>query len=335
VAGVEASWSRCGGRDCVRLAGLAPGVGVQLRPATTVALGEVPPTAGRLVHDGDDLCFVPRFAFLDGTTYIVTVAGVAVARLLRARPERAATTEVLAIYPSAAEVPRNLLRLYIWFSGPMGEGYAADSVHLTDDVGEEMTGARLATEHELWDAARRRLTILLDPARIKRGLLPHRRSGYPLRSGASVGLLIDEQFRDMRGIGLRSPAERRYLVGDDQRRHVEPRAWTLVAPLRHTVQPLEVLFDRPLDHGLLARCLHLVGPDRRPVDGTPEIGPSERSWRLTPRQAWVPGSHRLMVDPFLEDLAGNSVTRVFDRDLTRSEDQPRRADRATVTFRPG
>ena len=31
--------------------------------------------AGRLVRDGDDLCFVPRFAFLDGTTYTVTVDG--------------------------------------------------------------------------------------------------------------------------------------------------------------------------------------------------------------------------------------------------------------------
>jgi hypothetical protein len=30
-----------------------------------------------------------------------------------------------------------------------------------------------------------------------------------------------------------------------------------------------------------------------------------------------------MVDPLLEDLAGNSVVRVFDRDLQRDEDTPR------------
>ena len=33
--------------------------------------------------------------------------------------------------------------------------------------------------------------------------------------------------------------------------------------------------------------------------------------------------HRLLVDPVLEDVAGNSVQRVFDRDLSSAEDAPR------------
>jgi hypothetical protein len=53
-----------------------------------------------------------------------------------------------------------------------------------------------------------------------------------------------------------------------------------------------------------------------------------------PRRAWAPGSHQLIVDPALEDLAGNSVSRVFDQDLTRQEDQPRQARPVTVGFRP-
>jgi hypothetical protein len=36
----------------------------------------------------------------------------------------------------------------------------------------------------------------------------------------------------------------------------------------------------------------------------------------------------------LEDLAGNSVSRVFDRDLARPEDQPRQARPVTVGFNP-
>jgi len=95
-----------------------------------------------------------------------------------------------------------------------------------------------------------------------------------------------------------------------------------------------VAFGRPLDHGLLARCLRVVGPDDRVVDGRPEIGPQERSWRLAPRAAWAPGIHRLVIDPVLEDLAGNSVSRVFDRDLSRAEDEPREAGPVTRSFRP-
>jgi hypothetical protein len=36
----------------------------------------------------------------------------------------------------------------------------------------------------------------------------------------------------------------------------------------------------------------------------------------------------------LEDLAGNSVSRVFDRDLTRPEDQPRQTRPVILAFRP-
>jgi hypothetical protein len=40
----------------------------------------------------------------------------------------------------------------------------------------------------------------------------------------------------------------------------------------------------------------------------------------------------LVVDTILEDLAGNSLARVFDRDLSRPEDAPVDAARTTVDF---
>lgn len=296
-------------------------------------VGELPPMAGRLVADGDDVCFVPRFTFIGGTSYTVAVDGVTVALLARPRSDRLPEAEVLEIHPTAAEVPRNLLRLYVLFSAPMREGRADRHVRLVDDAGEVMVGALLPMDHELWDTGRRRLTVLLDPARIKRGLVGHHESGYPLRAGASFRLLVDAAFPDARGIRLRAPAERRYEVGDDERRRVEPEDWGLSVPAYDTIAPLDVGFDRPLDHGLLARCLRVVGPDGAVVDGTARVGPEARSWRFSPGRAWAPGPHVLVVDPVLEDLAGNSVSRVFDRDLTREEDEPREGP-VTVAFRP-
>jgi hypothetical protein len=324
------SWSRCGGQDCVRLTGVPAGSDVLVRPAT--ALGDLPPAAGRVVADGGDLCFLPRFAFLDGTTYAVAVDGVLVADLVRQRPARAATTEVLAIYPTAAEVPLNLLRYYVWFSAPMSEGFAAGHVHL---AGDALPGAFLPTEHELWDAARRRLTVLLDPARIKRGLVGHRETGYPLRSGTSIRLVVDSGFLDAAGDPLRAGAERSYRVGDQERRMVEPRDWALTVPAPGTSASLGVAFGRPLDHGLLGRCLRVLGPDDQPVDGGRSVGAGEASWRFTPSRPWAPGVHHLVVDPVLEDVAGNSVSRVFDRDLTHRADDAREALPVRLPFRPG
>ncbi len=348
---MDVTWSRCGGLDCIRGQGLPVGARLQVRPAAAAEFGAVPAMAGRLVPDGGDLCFVPRFGFVDGTTYVVTIDDRTVdgftidgfskdsvdgpVRLHRRRPELPATTDVLGIYPSAPSVPRNLLRLYVWFSAPMSEGSAAEHVRLTDSAGAPLRNALLPSENELWDAERRRLTVLLDPARIKRGLASNREIGYPLRSGAAVRLVVDSGFRDAHGSHLRAPAERAYVVGHNERRHVDPLVWTLSTPPVGTVEPMEVGFDRPLDHGLLARCLRVVGPDHRPVDGLSVIGPGERSWRLIPQRGWLPGTHQLLVDPGLEDLAGNSVARVFDRDLTRTADRPRPVKPVAVTFRPG
>jgi hypothetical protein len=77
----------------------------------------------------------------------------------------------------------------------------------------------------------------------------------------------------------------------------------------------------------------VTGPGGTRVDGTPQPGPADRSWQLVPRAAWAAGAHRLVIDPVLEDLAGNSAGRVFDRDLSRPEDDPRAAAFITVPFR--
>jgi hypothetical protein len=330
----DVMWSRYGSEDCLRVGGVAPDAQLRVRAGTAVVAGDFPPMAGRVVRDGDDVCFVPRFAFVEGTTYTVLVGGDVTAVLVRPRPDRPATTEVLDIRPSANEVPRNLLRFYVQFSARMSEGYAAGHVRLVDDAGEEMVGALLPTEHELWDADRRRLTVLLDPARIKRGLVAHREVGYPIRSGEAFRLVIDEGFCVAGSAPLRKPAARRYEVRGDERQHVDPELWRLTAPHASTIEALDVWFDRPLDHGLLSRCLRVAGPDGQVVDGASTIGPEERSWHLTPRRAWVPGAHRLVVDPVLEDVAGNSVTRVFDRDLSRVEDDPEDSPTVTRTFTP-
>jgi hypothetical protein len=328
----EAWWSRSGRADCIRLTDLPAGARPQVRLAT--AAGGLPPMAGRLVRDEAGLCFIPRFAFLDGTAYTVTVEGVIAATLVRGRPSRMATTGVAGIRPTSAEVPRNLLRLYVWFSAPMSEGYAARHVRLADDDGSTIAGALLPGEHELWDGTRRRLTVLLDPARIKRGLAGHRTAGYPLRSGEPFRLVVDGGFRDAQGLPLRAGTQRRYEVGGDERRHVDPRNWELTVPRAGTLEPVRAGFGRPLDHGLLARCLLVTGPGGELIDGSPQIGTGEMSWQLVPSRTWEAGPHQLVIDPALEDLAGNSVSRVFDRDLTRSEDQPRQSRPVTLVFRP-
>jgi hypothetical protein len=278
--------------------------------------------AGHYLLLPDRVRFVPRFPFLEGRTYTIEVDGRRVGELARAGTNRPAVASVTGIWPTATHVPRNLLRFYIGFSARMSAGSCAKNVRLCAEDGSVLEHALFSIDDELWDGERQRLTVLLDPARIKRGLVAHRRLGYPLEAGQTIRVLVDRGFLDAGGRPLCEGAERTYRVAPDERRRVDPTAWKLRVPVPGSSEGLEVVFDRSLDHALIDRCLRVLGPDGKTTPGYGEAGPGESSWTYHPTHSWPPGEHRLVVDPVLEDLAGNSVRRVFDRDLSWPEHQP-------------
>jgi hypothetical protein len=57
----------------------------------------------------------------------------------------------------------------------------------------------------------------------------------------------------------------------------------------------------------------------REVAGRIEVTQQERRWAFVPERGWLPGGYTVAVDGRLEDLAGNTPLRVFDRDLRQQE----------------
>ncbi len=318
-------------RECTGLAQFVPRLVVLPSELTKVGLDlrALQPVAGRFALDGDALCFIPRFPFLDGTSYSLLLfpapgdgRGDPETWTIQ-RPARTGSPEasVVAIYPTADELPINQLKLYVHFSRPMSEGWAARAVHVfRADTHEPLGDVFLRMEPELWDADRKRLTLLLDPGRIKRGLVPHQEAGYPLTEGVPVVVTIDASFRDAAGRPLRTGAARRYQVGPALRARIDPARWRLHEPAIGSIDPLTVEFDRTLDHALLQHALWVNDEAGAPLAGHGAAGPGERSWRFQPQSPWKQGRHAVLIDPRLEDLAGNSLMRVFDRDLMRAED---------------
>jgi hypothetical protein len=357
---LELAWSEREGYSCLRvrgwteaeyleLGGLAAdklGRRLALLPSEFVESGAdlhaLQPIAGRFEVDQDAVCFLPRFPFLDGMSYSFLVhslpetgreAPPQVWTILRPALEGTPTTDVVAIYPSVDELPVNHLKLYIHFSSPMSEGWAARAIRVRRaDNDEPLEGVFLAMEPELWDRERRRLTLLFDPARIKRGLLPHEEAGYPLSEGVPIIVSIDAKFHDAGGRPLRTGAERRYEIGPLLRVRVDPAGWRYQPPTAGSTDPLTVEFDRPLDHALLGHSIWVNDAAGGELAGVGSVGPEERAWRFEPQSPWREDRHVVMVDPRLEDLAGNSVIRVFDRDLLRTEDAPTDAHHVAIDF---
>ena len=172
------------------------------------------------------------------------------------------------------------------------------------------------------------------PARIKRGLAPHREIGYPLEAGVAIDVAVDDGFLDADGRPLATSFSRRYDVGGDERTRVDPHHWRLEPPVAGTADPLVVRFDRPLDHALLQHCITIVDAEGNHVVGRACIPSGERSWHFAPAARWERARYRLVVEPILEDLAGNSLRRVFDRDLSDPHQTPERSVRASLVFSP-
>jgi hypothetical protein len=335
------------GRLCIRAAGWTAGELERLRaagpdrllavlPSELVAAAPgLAPTAGRFELAGDEVWFAPRHPLRAGLRYSLLwtpdAAELGSVALPDARAEPA--TSVREIHPTCPEIPHNLLRLYVSFSGPMSEGFADRALRVVDEAtGEALDGALLPMEPELWDPGHRRLTALFDPGRIKRGLRPHEEIGYPLRPGQTVVVVVSGELRDAAGRRLVAPATRRYRVGPAERRRVDPALWRWTWP-GGPGEPVHVVFDRPLDHALVRRCLRVRDAAGADLPVEVEVGPAEGGASVRPAVPWRRGERcRVMIDTRLEDLAGNSLRRVFDRDLERPEDAPSSPAARTVDF---
>jgi hypothetical protein len=238
--------------------------------------------------------------------------------------------QVEAIFPTADRLPANLLRLYIVFSEPMSSGEAHARLRLVDERDQTVAGAFLELDEELWDPTGRRLTVLLDPGRIKRGLRANLESGAPLVEGRRYRLEIDGAWRDGHGVPLLRGASKAFSVVAADRTAPQLEAWDVAAPPAGTRLPLVVRFPESLDRALLASAIGVEDCAGETVEGTIHVTDAERRWTFTPSAPWRPGRHQLRVAAEIEDVAGNSPRRLFDTDLS----QAIRTDIPSVLRRP-
>jgi hypothetical protein len=232
---------------------------------------------------------------------------------------------VVGVYPSVSRVPANLLRWYVELSAPMEEGGALEHVRLVDAAGREVAGAFLQLDDELWDPDKRRLTMLFDPGRVKRGIRTNLESGTPLVAGRRYRLVIDGEWRDGRGAGLASGFEHQFEVGAADRHSPDPAQWRITPPASGTRAPLRVAFGESLDHALAARMISVVEGEGRGSAGRAMLSEGDSVWSFVPELPWRPGEHHMRVDATLEDLAGNSVARPFDADRHAGDPSAERA----------
>ena len=305
-----------------KVAGWSPGPSAPVQGWSSIfrvysGSGDVPALLGTYAVEGGSLVFHPRFLLVAGVQYRAVFQGPK-GKLVEATfdgppRETISTTRVLHVYPSTDVLPSNTLKLYIYFSAPMSRGEAWQRIHLLDENGQPLKFEFVEIQQELWDPQNTRLTVLFDPGRIKRGVLPEMQLGPPIAEGKHYTLVIDREWKDARGVPLQQGFRKSFRGGPADRTPPDPKTWRVSAPKASTSEALVVSFPKPMDYALLQR-LFRVSDAHGNVAGTVGIARQETEWRFTPREPWKAGPYQVVFDTAIEDLSGNHIGQAFDLD---------------------
>ncbi len=278
---------------------------------------EAPAMLGKWRLEGTTLRFTPRFPFSPGLKYTAVwkPAKGAEHRSEHLIPKPAAPgTTVQHIYPGGDTVPENLLKFYLHFSAPMSGGDIYQHIHLRDERGGEVELPFLELAEELWNPEMTRLTLFIDPGRVKREVKPLEDIGPALVAGRTFTLVIDKAWPDAAGQPLKQSAEKKLTVTAPDRTPPDPKKWKITPPAAGTREPLRVEFSEPMDHALALRLITVR--DRHGQTGLNNPG---TQWSFTPDTAWTAGQYAIVIQPELEDLAGNSIGKPFEVDIAGTE----------------
>lgn len=290
--------------------------------------GQPTPLLGRVLINVNRIVFEPRFALDGDMAYDVRFdmksiradwSGTALQQQFASDTRVPASPQIVAVLPSATELPQNLLKMYIRFSQPMSRGQADRCIRFLDSDGREVADAWLSIPQELWDRPGKQFTVLFDPGRIKRGLARNEQLGLPFQVGQTYTLVIDQQWPSASGLPLAETFRTTFTITGPDRRQPDPATWQITTPPARSRQPVGIQFGESLDGSMLQHAIQIRQGDRL-IAGTVKIGEQENQWTLVPDEPWLAGHYVVEIDPRLEDLAGNSIAKPFEIQVDNQED---------------
>jgi hypothetical protein len=304
----------------------------------------LPPMLGTYRVASNSLRFEPRFPLEAGIAYRATfqpdqlprgkITDTKPVSAVFRRPVRSTepTAVVTQIYPSASAVPENLLKFYVHFSTSMSGGHIYEHIHLLNDAGRPVEIPFLELDEELWNPAMTRLTLFIDPGRIKRGVKPLEEIGPSMEMGKTYTLVIDKDWKDSMGIPMKSDFRKTFQVGPPDREPPDPSHWRVQSPKSGTHDPLAIVFNEPMDHALAQRMIYVSSVPGTRMKGRTMLEDHERRWTFAPAEAWRAGTYKLTIQTTIEDLAGNNIGKPFEVDVFEGIQRHLTNSTVTVSF---
>ena len=241
------------------------------------------------------------------------------------------TTKILICPPDEMELPANHLKFYIHFSRPMRPTESWEHFSLKDLSTGELV-PRPFRHIDLWDEQNRRLTLWFHPGRQKTGVNLNEDLGGILIAGHNYQLLIDPEWKTQTGRPLDLSVKKKYAftVIDADHKQPNPNKWELTPPTADTIEPLIISFGEMLDFATAGKAITTCSSNETLIEFSQQADWDGTRVKIFPSKPWAAGDYTIAINPRLEDLAGNSLERPFEVDL--SAEMTDFAQKLTLTF---
>jgi hypothetical protein len=212
----------------------------------------------------------------------------------------------ISISPQANVLPANTLRFYVHFSTPGEAHFDRDRLWLLNDDEQVVRDPFFVLSQELWSVDGCRLTVLMEPGRIKRGLGANPAHDPALVVGRSYSLVLT---------ALGQTARHTFRVSDPVLEAVEEARWQIVSPTAGTLDPTVVHFDRVMDSALCEDEIGVLTSSGEAIETRVSLARDGTAAQIFPSRPWSVGEHSLIVSERFEDVCGNRLGEALDHDL--------------------
>jgi len=259
---------------------------------------------------GNTLHFLPDFPFEEGIGYRINYFGNDTLFVIPKTAREAAV--VNTIYPTTNQIPENLLRFYIYFSAPMRDGNFLDHIHLFDEKGKDLKGIFFDNQYELWNEDFTRLTILVDPGRVKTGLQANEQLGRAFQVGKQYKLVIDKSWKTISGQTLAENYAKEFYGVEADLATPDKEHWKLMIPEANTKKPMVIHFGKSIDHVSAYQFIKIIKQSQSVIAGKLKLEENESIMLFYPLEKWESGEYQIMINSRFEDIVGNNLNGLFD-----------------------
>jgi hypothetical protein len=184
-------------------------------------------------------------------------------------------------------------------------------IKLTNKEGENITGVFYENQYELWDINRTKVTLIIDPGRVKTGLSANRLMGRAFVEGEEYTLTVDSLLLDFNDQQLARSFSKTFVAVKEDRTPPRVELWHYNVPKSKSKQKLVIDFNDKIDH-ISAQTLIRITYKGKTVEGEILLKNQEQQSVFEPKKQWKKGTYKIKVSPSLEDIATNSMNQVFD-----------------------